>query len=256
MKLASLKKFIGQLQDFYIMTFYSIAGIFKRPSYIFETLLHMDNAGTGSIFIVVIISAFIGMALSLQIITELSVMGLKMYTGQVVGTAIISEIGPVIIAIVYAGRVGAGIASELGSMRLNQQVDALRVYGVDPLKKLVVPRVISGVIILPALTFIGDITSLIGGAYVAVFMSDQSPVVYWNQIIVTLHPRWILPGAIKPAVFGLCISLISCYTGITTTGGATGLQRATTRAFVNSVIVIILLDFVITKLILYLLGSI
>ncbi|MBD3321390.1 MAG: ABC transporter permease [Chitinivibrionales bacterium] len=250
-----LKLLVAQVQDFYRLTLMSLAGIFGRPAYFHEIARHMDGAGTGSIGIVVIVSVFIGMALSLQIITELSVMGLKMYTGQIIGTAIISEIGPVIIAIVYAGRVGSGTASELGSMKLNRQVDALRVYGVDPVKKLVIPRVIGGVVVLPALTFIGDVASLSGGAYIAVFIHDQSPSVYWNQVRAILHPRWILPGGIKPLVFGLFIALISCYTGIAATGGSQGLQRATTRAFVNSVIMIIILDFVVTRMILFFMGN-
>ncbi|MBD3422228.1 MAG: hypothetical protein GF398_19110 [Chitinivibrionales bacterium] len=248
------RQLIARFQNFYSMIYQTVGGMAKKPYYNFETVSQMDHDGWGSLAIVVTVSAFIGMALSLQLITELSFMGLKMYTGQVIGTSIISEIGPVIIAIVYAGRVGSGTASEIGSMKLNQQLDALRVYGVDPLKKLVAPRVISAVIILPALTFIGDVSALIGGAYIARFSGNQSPLVYWEQIRLVLHPRWIAPGVIKPIVFGTTISMMACYTGLSATGGAKGLKKATTHAFVNSVILIIVLDFVLTKAILYIMG--
>jgi phospholipid/cholesterol/gamma-HCH transport system permease protein len=208
----------------------------------------------GSIAIVVLISAFLGMALSLQIIDQLSFVGMQMYTGQLIAYSIINEIGPVFIAIIFAGRVGGGSASELGSMGLNQQLDALRVYGVDPLKKLVAPRLVASIVILPALTVIGDLTALIGGAFMAVFINEQSPAVYWNQVGRVLTPRWIAPGVLKPMAFGSCIALVSCYKGLTVSGGALGLRRATTGAFVQSALLIIALDFVITKLVLMTLG--
>ncbi len=253
-RFAWLKTALVTLQDFYIMSFRSLAGLTGFRAYSGELFNYMDVAGTGSIGIVVIVSVFIGMALSLQLIAELSFIGMKMYTGQIIATSIISEIGPVIIAIIYAGRVGGGTASELGSMQLNQQVDALRVYGVDPLKRLVAPRIVGGLVILPSLTFIGDLSALIGGAYIAIFMNDLSPLVYWNQVSLALQPRWIVPGSFKPMIFGLCISLVSSYTGLSTTGGAMGLRNSTTRAFVDSVLLIIALDFVVTKLMLSLMG--
>ena len=161
---------LAELQDFYALSVRSLIGFFRRPLYLKETLEQMDYAGAGSFFIVFLVSLFIGMALSLQISTELATMGLKMYTGKIVGISIIREVGPVAIALSFAGRVGSGMASELGSMVLGHQVDMLRVFGMDVTKKLVTPRVMSATIMLPVLTVIGDATALFGGYYVAVFM--------------------------------------------------------------------------------------
>ncbi|RMG67249.1 MAG: ABC transporter permease, partial [Nitrospirae bacterium] len=150
------KRVLLSLQDYYILSIKAPLGIFKRPFYIAETIEQMDYAGAGSMLIVFLVSLFIGMALSLQISAELSSLGLKMYTGKIVGVSIVREIGPVAIALSYAGRVGSGMASELGSMVLGHQVDILKVFGIDPIKKLITPRVISSLVVLPALTIIGD----------------------------------------------------------------------------------------------------
>lgn len=214
----------------------------------------MDYAGTGSFGIIVLVSIFIGMALSLQLAAELSGMGLKMYIGTIVGVSIIREIGPVMTALVYAGRVGSGIASELGSMVLGHQVDTLRVFGVDPIKKLVTPRVISSLIMLPALTIIGDAISILGGYYIAVYIGLQSGTVYWTSIRHVITYENVIVGASKPFVFGYLIASISCYTGLTTRGGAVGLRRTTTKAVVMSFITIIVADFILTRVLLYALG--
>jgi phospholipid/cholesterol/gamma-HCH transport system permease protein len=214
----------------------------------------MDYAGAGSFFIVILVSLFVGMALSLQLAAELSVLGLKMYTGKVVGISIIREIGPVTAALVFTGRVGSGIASELGSMVLGHQVDTLRVFGVDPIKKLVTPRMLSAILMLPALTIIGDAASLFGGYYIAVFVSQQSGHVYWSSVRDVLIFENVFAGSVKPFIFGFLIASISSYMGLSTKGGAIGLRSATTRAVVLSIIMIIIADFILTRILLYVLG--
>jgi phospholipid/cholesterol/gamma-HCH transport system permease protein len=214
----------------------------------------MDYAGAGSFFIVILVSLFIGMALSLQLAAELSALGLKMYTGKVVGISIIREIGPVAAALVFTGRVGSGMASELGSMVLGHQVDTLRVFGVDPIKKLVTPRVLSALVMLPALTLIGDAASLLGGYYVAVFVSHQSGHIYWSSVRDVLIFENVFAGSVKPFLFGYLIACISSYMGLSTRGGAIGLRSATTRAVVFSIITIIISDFILTRILLYVLG--
>ncbi len=250
-----LKAKIAGLQEFYFISIYSITGAFKRPYYTRETIEQMDYAGAGSFFIVVLVSLFIGMALSLQLAAQLSSLGLKMYTGRIVGLAIIKEIGPVAIALSFTGRVGAGIASELGSMELGHQVDILKVHGVDPIKKLVAPRMISAVVMLPILTLIGDAISILGGYYIAVFVSQQSGSFYWSQIREIMNAETIMTGTIKPFIFGYLIACISCYTGLATRGGAIGLRRSTTMAVVFSTIIIIVTDFLLTKILLYAFGQ-
>jgi phospholipid/cholesterol/gamma-HCH transport system permease protein len=249
-----LKKTIDELQEYYFLSVKGVAGIFRGPFYGKDLVEQMDYAGVGSLLIVCLVSLFIGMALSLQLSAELSVMGLKMYTGKVVGISIIREIGPVAAGLVFAGRVGAGMASELGLMILGHQVDSLRVFGVDPVKKLVTPRILGAVVMLPALTIIGDAASLLGAYYIASFVSNQSGYVYWTSIQHVLTFQNVFSGIAKPFVFGFIISSISCYMGLSTFGGAVGLRRSTTRAVVYSIVMIIMADFVLTRILLYVLG--
>ena len=246
---------ISRLQDFYILSLKAPLGVFSRPLYFREIIEQMDYMGMGSLLIVFLVSLFIGMALSLQISAELSEMGLKMYTGKIVGLSIIREIGPVAIALSFAGRVGSGMASEIGSMILGHQVDIMRVHGVNPIKKLVTPRVISAIIMLPALTIIGDAASLFGGYYISVFVSHQSGAFYWSQIKDIMDFENIFAGVTKPFIFGYLIACVSCYMGLSTSGGARGLRKATTSAVVFSTILIIVSDFLLTRVLLIVWGS-
>ncbi len=250
----NVKVLASELQDFYLLSLRGLVGSLRKPFYLRDMIEQMDYAGAGSFFIIILVSLFVGMALSLQLAAELSVLGLKIYTGKVVGISIIREIGPVAAALVFTGRVGSGIASELGSMVLGHQVDTLRVFGVDPVKKLVTPRIVSALVMLPALTLIGDAASLIGGYYIAVFVSHQSGNVYWSSIRDVLNFENVFSGSVKPFIFGYLIASISCYMGLSTKGGAVGLRGATTKAVVLSIIMIIVADFVLTRILLYALG--
>ncbi len=249
-----IKELISDLQDFYVLSSQGFTGLFRKPFYLKDTIEQMDYAGTGSLVIILLVSLFIGMALSLQLAAELSGLGFKMYIGRVVGISIIREIGPVMTGLVYAGRVGSGVASELGSMVLGHQVDTLRVFGIDPIKKLVTPRILSSLIMVPALTIIGDFVSVLGGYYIAVNVGLQSGTVYWSSIRQVFTYENVIVGASKPFVFGYLIACISCYMGLSAKGGAIGLRRITTKAVVMSFIMIIIADFLLTRILLYALG--
>jgi len=248
------KQLAGDLQDYYLLALRGLTGIFRKPFYFSDALEQMDYAGAGSFLIIVLVALFTGMALSLQLSAEFARVGLRMYTGKAVGITVIREVGPVMAALVFTGRVGAGMASELGSMVLGHQVDSLRVFGVDPVKKLVTPRILTSIIMLPLLTIIGDAFSLFGAYYIVVYVSNQSGYVYWGSIRDVLILENVIAGSVKPFVFGFLISSISCYSGLTTRGGAAGLREATTRAVVLSIIVIIVFDFMLTRGLLYILG--
>ncbi len=250
-----VKVLVSELEDFYALSFRALLGLGRKPFYLRDAVDHMDYAGPGSLLIIVLVSLFIGMALSLQLSAELSIVGLKMYTGRVVGISVTREIGPVLSALVFAGRVGSGVASELGSMILGHQVDTLRAFGVDPVKKLVTPRVLAALIMLPALTIIGDAVSLFGGYVITVFVSRGSGSYYWSSIVDILNFENVLAGTIKPFMFAYIIACISCYTGLATSGGAIGLRRSTTKAVVLSFITIIIADFALTKILLLILGA-
>ncbi len=249
-----LKLIISELQDFYLLCFNSIAKLFKRPIYLDDIIEQMEYAGASSVFIVSLVCLFVGMALSLQLSAELSRLGLKMYTGKIVGIAVIREIGPLVTALVFIGRVGAGQTAEIGSMILGHQIDTLRVYGIDPIKKVVIPRVIASLVMLPCLTIIGDLVCLLGGYYIAVFVSNQSGSFYWSSIIKELTFQNVFSGTIKPFIFGYLISCISCFYGLTTRGGAKGLRLSTTKAVVTAIVVVIATDFILTRILLYVLG--
>lgn len=250
----NLRELVYDLQNFYALSIRAPFGVFRKPFYLRETIEQMDYAGSGSFFLIILVSLFIGMALSLQISAELSVLGLNMYTGKIVGVAIIREIGPVAIALSFAGRVGSGMASEIGSMVLGHQVDIIRVFGVDPVKKIVTPRVLSAIVMLPVLTIVGDAVSLFGGYYIAVIVSHQSGSLYWSQIKDIMDFNNIFSGIAKPFIFGYLIACISCYMGLSTRGGARGLRRATTTSVVLSTIMIIVTDFALTRILMFILG--
>lgn len=245
------KGVVARLQDFYVLSVMAPLGVLGRPFYFRDTVEQMDYAGAGSFFIVLLVSLFIGMALSLQVSAELADLGLKLYTAKIVGLSVIKEIGPVAVALSFAGRVGSGMASELGSMVLGHQVDVMRVHGVNIIKKLVTPRVISSLVMLPVLTIVGDFVSLIGGYYIAVVVGNQSGSFYWSQIKAIMDAETVLSSVIKPFIFGYLIACISCYMGLSTKGGSRGLRMATTTAVVLSTIMIIVMDFVVTRVLLF-----
>ncbi len=249
-----IKQLISDLQDYYVLTVQGLLGMVRRPLYFKDAIFQMEYAGAGSLLIVFIVNLFVGMALSLQLSAELSPLGMKMYIGMIVGISVVRELGPVVTALVFTGRVGAGMASELGSMVLGHQVDMIRVFGLDPMKKLVTPRIVGSLVMLPALTLIGVAVSLFGGYYIAVFVSHQSGTVYWTSIRNILTVENVLAGAVKPFVFGVIISSICSYMGLSTRGGSVGLRRSTTTAVVLSIVMIIISDFLLTRVLLYLLG--
>ena len=172
-----LKLFFKDMQELFLLAFRAVVGVFRRPLYLRETIEQMELLGVGSLAIVILTGLFAGMALSLQLVVELVVFGAQTYLGRAVAVSIVREMGPILTALMVAGRVCAGITAELGSMNVSQQIDALRVLGADPVKKLVVPRMISLLIMLPVLTVISDAVALVGGYAVAVFISRQSSVV-------------------------------------------------------------------------------
>ena len=254
--LAHIRMYLRSFQDYYLLTFRGCLGIVQRPFYLRDFIEQLDYIGVHALVIVIVMASFLGMALSLQIGVAFAAFGLKIYAGTTVGIGIITELGPVLVGVLFAGRSGAGMASELGSMVLGNQVDTLRVFGVDPIKKLVSPRIIASLIMVPSLTIIGDAIALMGGAYVMIYIENSSSLVFWNAVKGTLLPRVVAAGLIKPVVFGIVVASVGCYAGLHAAGGARGVRNATTMAFVLATLLIILTDFAITKLIFILTGAV
>ncbi len=244
---------IAQLQELALLVWRVLRGFFRSPHYIKEVVVQMDVIGVGSLTIILLTGFFTGGVLALNSANTLQKFGVQSVTGQLVATSLIRELGPVLTALMLAGRVGSGIAAELGSMLVSEQIDAMRALGTDPIKKLVTPRIIALVAMAPTLTVFCDFVGTMGGLLVATSLLHQPSAVYLSSAEQAVDLFEIIGGLIKPIVFGFIIALIGCYMGLSTTGGTVGVGRATTRSVVVSSILIIAVDFLLSKLIISLL---
>jgi phospholipid/cholesterol/gamma-HCH transport system permease protein len=215
----------------------------------------MEQIGARSMPIVAITAVFTGMVLALQTAFALSRFGAKPYVGSIVGLAIVRELGPVLAALMVGGRVGAGIASELGSMKVTEQVDALRAMGADPVQKLVLPRVLAGTVALPLLTLTAIVLGVLGGMFVADLQFHITPHFYLQTVTTTVELEDFFAGVAKTFVFGWIIAMVGCFVGLATEGGTAGVGRATTQAVVVSSILVLVSDFFLTKLLMALPGE-
>ncbi|MDH4228857.1 MAG: ABC transporter permease [Nitrospirota bacterium] len=219
-----------------------------------DILEQMEMLGADSFGITALTGLFAGMAMSMQFGVEMAVFGAQGYLGKMVTVSIVREMGPVLTALMVAGRVCAGIASELGSMQIGRQVDALRVMGVDPISKLVMPRVVAVFIMLPVLTLMADAIAVLGGAGVAMVVAKLSAATYWAGVDQGLTVQNLLGGLIKPFVFAIIIGVTGCSVGLLTEGGTRGLGRATTQAVVKASILVLVFNFLVGYLVLKALG--
>jgi len=222
--------------------------IFLRPHYWDDVALQMDSIGVGSLPIVALTGFFSGAVMALQMSRALAQYGQVGKTGTVVSVTLARELGPVLTALMVAGRNSSGIASELGSMKVTEQIDAMRALGTDPTKKLVTPRLLATGFMLPLLTIIADFVGMIGGFIIAEFYLGLSPRQYWTSVWRALEWNDVVQGLLKPLVFAVVISLIGCYYGLRTTGGTQGVGRSTTQAVVAATVIIFILDLLITKI--------
>jgi phospholipid/cholesterol/gamma-HCH transport system permease protein len=244
---------IYQIQEITLLTWRVLRGIFKPPRYMRETVQQMDILGFGSLAIILLTGTFTGMVLALNTANTLQKFGVQNVTGQLVATSLIRELGPVLTCLMLAGRVGSGIAAELGSMLVSEQIDAMRALGTDPIKKLVAPRIIALVTMAPALTVVCDFVGVLGGLLISVTMLQQPSSVYMASAREAVNYNEILGGLIKPTVFGFIIAMIGCYKGLSTTGGTVGVGRSTTQSVVVASILVIAVDFLLSKVIISLL---
>ena len=219
-----------------------------RPFYGSEVIAQMDDLGVKSVSITGITALFTGMVLALQTAYALAAFGGKMFIGQVVAVSLVRELGPVLTALMVGGRVGSGITAELGSMTVTEQVDALRSMAVSPVRRLVLPRVLAVVIMLPILTALADVLGIFGGLFIAVVELRMTPPDYLNSIWNHLAIQDITSGIAKTFFFGLEVAIIGCYNGLQVSGGASSVGRATTRTVVFASISILISDFFLTKL--------
>ena len=218
----------------------------KNPHLTSEQMLFM---GVNSLPLVIFTSVFTGAVSAVQAAYQFQNFIPMRYLGTAVGKAVIIELGPVLTALVVAGRVGAAIAAELGTMRVTEQIDALETMALDPVRYLVVPRFLAGIIMLPILTIIADLVAILGGLAVAVWFLDLTSYTFLNGVRLFFDLQDLFAGLVKSIVFGGIIALIGCFQGFRTLGGAEGVGFSTTRAVVVSSILILLSDYLIASII-------
>ena len=245
----SPKAAVIEVQETALLAARAIRGAFRRPFYFRDILIQMDHVGVGSLTIIMLTGFFTGAVLTLQSATEMSRFGAVGLTGSLVSVSLVRELGPVLAALMVAGRVGSGMASELGSMKVTEQINAMRALGTDPIKKLVVPRLFATVTMQPLLTIVADAFGIIGGLAVAAGLLRISPNLYLSSAWNGLDYYDILGGLIKPVVFGAIVAIVSCRCGMRTEGGTQGVGRSTTQAVVVSSVLILVSDFFLTRLI-------
>jgi phospholipid/cholesterol/gamma-HCH transport system permease protein len=243
-----LKEPVSAVQDFFLLAGRAFRNIFRRPHYGDDIALQMDTIGVGSLQIVAITGFFSGAVMALQMYHALAQYGQMGKTGQLVAITLVRELGPVLTALMVAGRNASGIASELGSMKVTEQIDAMRALGTDPVQKLVTPRLIATAVMLPLLVIIADFVGMFGGWVISHFNLGIPSKQYWTSVWQALDWSDIGQGLLKPLVFAVVISLIGCYYGLRTTGGTQGVGRSTTQAVVAATVLTFILDLLITKI--------
>lgn len=222
--------------------------VHKRPWGTREIIAQCESIGVKSIPIALLILFFVGIVFALQFGLTLQTMGAVPYLGKITSLSIMRELGPVFTALVVGSRVGAGMAAEIGSMKVTEQVDAIRALGADPVKKLVVPRVIAATLMLPLVTLFADIIGIIGGMIISSVQFDLSMVHFYKSAVTTIRVTDFLSGYTKPFFFGFGIAMIGCFEGLNCGQGTEGVGRATTRTVVNVAVMVVLVDFFLTKM--------
>jgi len=220
-----------------------------RPPYDWrEWIRQMEQIGVRSLGVASITTIFTGMVLALQTAYSLPSLGIKYYIGSVVSKSLVRELGPVLTALIVGGRIGAGMTAEIGTMKVTEQIDALRSMAADPVKKLVVPKLVATLVMVPALTMIGDFLGILGGLVVARVQLGLPAGLYLNDVLDSLTFGDVFSGLGKALFFAYFIAIVGCYNGLTTQGGADGVGRATTNTVVLAAILVLVADFFLTKL--------
>jgi phospholipid/cholesterol/gamma-HCH transport system permease protein len=242
-----------EAQEYLRLQAATVRGAVSRPFYFHDVVEQFEQIGIGSLTVVVLTGFFTGAVLALQTGITLDQFGARPFVGRLISASMIKELGPVLTGLMLAGRIGSGIAAELGSMVVTDQINALRALGTDPVRKLVVPRVLAGFFMAPVLTVIANTVGILGGWLIAVFQLRVASSLYWSSIIEGLYMDDAIMGLVKPFCLGYVIVTIGCHVGLRTTGGTQGVGRATTAAVVAASVAVIAVDFFVTRLLITLL---
>jgi phospholipid/cholesterol/gamma-HCH transport system permease protein len=243
-----LKHAALETQEYVRLVGQAIHATFSPPIYRHDIIEQFDALGVASLTVVLLTGLFTGAALASQSGLTLDQFGARPVVGRLVGASMIKELGPVLTALMLTGRIGSGIAAELGSMVVTEQIHALRALGTDPVRKLVVPRMLAGLLMAPVLTVISDFVGIFGGWMVSRFQLQVSSALYWSSVTDALYTQDLWQGLIKPFVFGFVIVTIACHVGLRTKGGTQGVGKATTVAVVAGSVAVIAADFFVTQI--------
>ena len=243
-----LKQSVLEVQEYVRLCLAAIRASVTTPFYRYDVVEQFEAIGLGSLTVVLLTGFFTGAVLALNSGITLDQFGARDFVGRLISASMIKELGPVLTGLMLAGRVGSGIAAEIGSMVVTDQINALRALGTDPVRKLVVPRMLAGFFMTPVLTVVADGVGMVGGWIIAVFQLRVASSLYWTSILEGLYMADAWMGLIKPFFLGFVIVTIGCHVGLRATGGTQGVGRATTNAVVASSVAVIAVDFFITRL--------
>ena len=222
------------------------------PIYFRDIVEQFDSIGIGSLTVVLLAGLFTGMVLALNSGITLDQFGARSMVGRLISASMVKELGPVLTGLMVSGRVGSGIAAELGSMLVTDQIAALRALGTDPVRKLIVPRVLAGVVMMPLLSVLATAIGMVGGWIVTVLQFHVASSIYWSSVVQGLYIQDVWMGLIKPIFLGFTIVTIGCHVGMRTTGGTQGVGNSTKLAVVASSVAVIAVDFMVTKILIVL----
>ena len=242
------KSTVAAIQDYSVLAGTAFANLFSAPRYWSDIYTQMDSIGVGSFPIVVLTGFFTGCVLALQSATALQEFGSVSLTGSLVALSMVKELGPVLTGLMVSGRNASGMASELGSMKVTEQIDAMRALGTDPIRKLVTPRLVATIFMLFFLTIISDAVGIAGGALVSITILGLNLSSYLHTSYQSLVYGDVVQGLTKPLFSGFIIATVGCYFGMNTKGGTQGVGKATTSAVVYSSVFIIIVDFLVSRL--------
>jgi phospholipid/cholesterol/gamma-HCH transport system permease protein len=246
------KRFFGFFYDAGKAVLFFVQGLrlsWSKPYRFDEIVKHMEFIGNKSVIIIALTGSFTGLALSYQIYLGFKLVNATNLVGPTVALGITRELGPVLTGLIVAARAGGAMAARLGTMRVNEQIDALEVMGVDPMQYLVAPRIIAAIITMPLLCAIFDFIAMVGAHMLCIYLLGLDEAIFWDKIQLWINPGDINQGLIKAAVFGMTFAAICTNKGYNTSGGAKGVGEATNQGVVNSMVMIIVLNFFLTNII-------
>ena len=249
------RSFVERLQNFTdhmggiaLLVARTAASLARRPLEISSTIYQIESLGVRSLGIVAVTSVFIGMVMTIQFAFGLQRFGGIEYIPRVIVLSFLRELGPTLTAIIVGGRIGSGMAAEVGAMNVTEQVDAIRALGGDPAKKLVLPRVVAAMIVMPFLSIFADALGTFGALFVAAAEYDIRPRLFMRSSLETVLLSDLFSGLLKTPIFGFIIAIVGCHFGLTTRGGTEGVGQSTTRTVVVVSIAILVADYFLTRI--------